>query len=363
MQKGIRGHVRPLLTLVSFVLPVLTLFILGTFLSQNLWSNTQRFLRPERFEKVWKGHLLLVIFLWLIVLETALNWNKLLERYFKRPKCFTIVLIVIVSIAPTVYVLSTFFFGLDQLIWDLGELVGLGEGFPTYETSLIVHWPLSLEYLLFATFFTVFLLLLYGTEGLRCFSISAFFIWAVGAFYTIDTFHPFGQATILQSIVPWIVTVVTLILEPMGYHVQYNFTNCLLTVNKPGSDPFRALIYWPCAGVYSLFIYTFVILLFLKGTAISLKGKVIYFIVGAVGTFFVNCLRVAAICKLAVDQGPEAGKLFHTYYGELFFIAWIIIYPLIIIGSHKLWMKLSKSKFVQDLFSKIKNFISAPICR
>jgi thaumarchaeosortase len=326
-------HSRPLIIAFSSVLLVSLLYLFN----------------PTMFQEVWKGYLPLLIFLWLVLLEITLNWNKPLQKPRSFPTGFKVVLTAFFGIAPTIYVLAFFLSDLDQLVLNVGRLAGLSGWF--LETS----WPISLQYLVSATFITLLLLLLYKGEGLRRFSASTFFIWSFGAFYTMDTFYPYGKVTVLQNIVPWIVGVVALTLSPMGYHIQYNSNNCLLTVDKPGSYIFRAHVYWPCAGVYSLFIYTFVTLLFLKGTAISLKGKVIYFIAGAVGTFFVNALRVATICKLAVDQGQDAGRLFHTYYGELFFIAWIIIYPFIILGSRKLWMKLSSVKFLQDSF-KDKEF-------
>ena len=322
LKRVLLEHTRPLVIVLSSALPISLLYLFN----------------PTMFQEVWKGYLPLLIFLWLVLLEITLNWNKSLEKPRSFPIGFKAVLTVFFGIAPTIYALAFFLSGLDRLVLDAGRLAGLSGWF--LETS----WPLSLQYLVFATFFTLLLLLLYGAEGLTRFSISTFFIWSFGAFYTLDTFYPYGKVTILQNIVPLIVSVVTLTLGPMGYHVQYSYSRCVVTVNKPGSDPFTAQIFWPCAGVYSLFIYTFVILLFLKGTAISLRGKVIYFIAGAVGTFFVNALRVAAICKLAIDQGSEAGRMFHTYYGELFFIAWIIIYPAIIIGSRRLWKKVSKAK-------------------
>ena len=319
--------------------------------SSVLFVSLLFFLNPTLFQEVWKGYLPFLIFLWLFLLEIVLNWKKPLAKSCGFPTWFEAILTASLGSASTIYVLAFHLFDLDQLVLDVGRLAGLSGWF--LETS----WPISLEYLLFAAFFTLLLLFLYGVEGLTRFSISTFFIWSFGAFYILDTFFPYGKVTILQNIVPLIVSVVTLTLGPMGYHVQYNYSRCLVTVNKPGSYPFMAQIFWPCAGVYSLFIYTFVILLFLKGTTISLNGKVLCFIVGAVGTFFVNALRVAAICKLAVDQGSEAGKMFHTYYGELFFIAWIIIYPLIIIGSRRLWTKFSKAKS-HKIFSKIKNLVS-----
>ena len=31
----------------------------------------------------------------------------------------------------------------------------------------------------------------------------------------------------------------------------------------------------------------------------------------------------------------------HSYYGELFFVTWIIVYPLTIIYGRKIWIELS----------------------
>ena len=69
----------------------------------------------------------------------------------------------------------------------------------------------------------------------------------------------------------------------------------------------------------------------------------IYIIVGigAVGTFMVNVLRIVTICIIGTNIGEEAMNLFHSYFGELFFIAWIMTYPLTIINSRTIWVKLS----------------------
>ena len=53
--------------------------------------------------------------------------------------------------------------------------------------------------------------------------------------------------------------------------------------------------------------------------------------IGAVGTFIANILRIVTICIIGINSGPEAMTLFHNYYGELFLIAWIIIYVAILL--------------------------------
>ncbi|HVP92275.1 MAG TPA: exosortase/archaeosortase family protein, partial [Acidobacteriota bacterium] len=126
------------------------------------------------------------------------------------------------------------------------------------------------------------------------------------------------------SFVPLISSIVASVMQKLGYAVQMGVLpdgSVQMLVNNYGF-----LIYWPCAGVYSLFIYTFVILLFLKNSPMSLLGKLGCFVIGAVGTFFVNVLRIISIINIYVTQGAAAGGIFHSYYGELFFLAWIVFY-------------------------------------
>ncbi|PVX25436.1 MAG: hypothetical protein CW691_04640 [Candidatus Bathyarchaeum sp.] len=98
-----------------------------------------------------------------------------------------------------------------------------------------------------------------------------------------------------------------------------------LTVTQ-ASRSYSAIVSWSCAGSHSLFIYSFMIMLFLRGINISLNRKMIYVVVGAVGTFFVNILRIVSILLAGVNSGASLAATFHEFYGEFFFIAWMFIY-------------------------------------
>ncbi len=102
-----------------------------------------------------------------------------------------------------------------------------------------------------------------------------------------------------------------------------------LTVTGANST-YSAIVSWSCAGSHSLFLYSFMIMLFLRGTNISRTRKIIYVIAGAVGTFFVNIVRIVAILLAGVNSGASLAATFHEFYGEFFFIAWMFIYLSII---------------------------------
>lgn len=362
-QMGINANTRNLIIPISFALPILILYVLD----------------PFSFEYAWKGRTPLLLFLWLLLLELALGWKKLLSGSVNWTR-FRIVAVVVAAVAPTIYVISTFFLGLDQSIWELGRLLG---------ATLLWHWPISFEYFLFAVFFAASVWLMYKINGLKRFSISLFFLVATSFFYMADTFYPGGTILVLQAFAPLVASSAVYILNWLGYNAQlapYNYMGMPILLSQ-GLPPLA--IGWPCAGVHSLFIYTFVILLFLKDAPFALRKEVIrttiskslkfmagrkrinfllerkiirsaivgtekfvvtllrmvpfYIIVGigAVGTFVVNVFRIVTICIIGINSGPEAMNLFHSYFGELFFITWIMVYPLTIIYSRAIWAKLS----------------------
>lgn len=296
----------------SFVLPLLVLYLLD----------------PLSFDYMWKGRAPYLLFLWLFFLEFILGWERLREE---RSVFWTkkMMVMAVGLILPTLYVLSVFVFGLRGGVLELGTILGVPFG--RYgRWFLDVSWLFSFEYLLFTVFFVASIWLLYGIQGLKVFTLSFFFLGAVGIFYTLDTFYPYGTLTILQAFVPLTVSAAASILGFLGYETQIFSAGesglGLSVAETGGENSYSAIISWSCAGVHSLFIYSFMILLFLKGTYIPLGRKICYVVVGAAGTFFINILRIVTILVAGVGSGPEVATTFHEFYGEFFFIAWMLIY-------------------------------------
>ena len=94
-------------------------------------------------------------------------------------------------------------------------------------------------------------------------------------------------------------------------------------------------IAWPCAGVHSMFLYTLIMLLLFRKSSMSRFRKLIYFIVGAIGTYLVNVLRIIAYYFIRVKSGLSAATTFHDQYGEILFVTWILLYILLIVCIQK----------------------------
>lgn len=301
----------------SFIVPIAILF----------------FLDPNSFQTTWKGRTFYFFFLWFIILELLLDWEKFRSKTFDILNPTKTVVLAVALLLPTVYVIVANYFGLNEAIIDLAR-------------NLSVPWadwvPLSVEYLVFTALFVVIIILAYEFDGLKDFSISAFFLGAIGTIYLIDNLYPYGRFTPFQIFVPTTAVLAANVLNLIGYQTRFYPSTedmpVLRAWNSQGGQTFS--IAWPCSGVQSLFIYTFTILFFLKKTHIPWTQKIIYFAFGALVTYFVNILRIVSIYAIAINNGNEAALIFHNYYGELYAMTWIIGYPLIIIGSRMFWAKI-----------------------
>ena len=301
---------KAVLVFAAFIVPLIILYVRD-------WGS---------FDYLWKGRAPYFLFLWLLFLEAILGWKNLKTEHttFWTKKT---VLAAVILLLPTVYAVGLNF-GLHSGIVELGRFVGV----PIIggDTWYLTHsWAFSFEYVLFALFFVASIWLLYGVQGLKSFAVSSFFIGGVGIFYMIDTFYPYGTFTTLQSLVPVTVAAASAILNVLGYGTQTfpgGTDGLLLIVTGAGEKTYQAIVSWSCAGSHSLFLYSFMIMLFLRGTSISRMRKIIYVTLGAAGTFLVNILRIVTIYVIGISNGDSPAKLFHEFYGEFFFIAWMFIY-------------------------------------
>ena len=99
-----------------------------------------------------------------------------------------------------------------------------------------------------------------------------------------------------------------------------------------GGETVRANIAWPCAGVHSLLLFTLITLVFFKKTTMQRDRKIIFFLVGAAGTYLTNIFRIASFFTISVHYGSDTGEVFHNSYGELYFIAWMLLYFILMIA-------------------------------
>jgi len=300
----------------------------------------------DTFGVLWKGRAFYLFFLWLFALEMILGWEEI-QATISKVKSPRTIIFIIALLLPTAYVVYANYSGFNKTIVDLSYASGLNDAI--YRPP---DWvPLSTEYLVLAVLFALPIVVGCGFKGLPNFAISIVFLGTIGLMYTVDNLYPFGLFTPFQFLVFPTSTLSAGVLNVMGYQTaMYSSVSPnygwmpLLTAQVPG-NPLKSasfLIGWPCAGIESLLIFTVTILLFLKKSAIPLWQKATYFAIGAAVTYFINILRIVSIYVIAINGGNI--DVFHNVYGQLYSIAWIIAYPLIIIGSRTAWSRLKAPK-------------------
>ncbi len=328
-----RAFLQDLILPSSFILPVLILYLLY----------------PSSFEITFgTGRAPYLIFLWIACLEAVVFWRKLSSVRHRKFGTAATVALAFFMIVPTVYVIAFSYFGLDHVVVDLGRFLGVPEGSIFGSDFVELHWPVAFEFALFSVCFSSSAWILYRREGFSKLAVAFVFLWAATGFNLVDTFFPVGKVWILQIFVPVTVNSAADVLRAMGYGaVTKQFTNPIygfgtsLVVFK-NQSVFSAIVFWPSAGVHSMIIYTLTILLFVSSIQISIVKKIAIFIVGAVGTFITNVLRIVTIVKIGLENGSLAAQYFHDYYGEFFFISWMVIYLSIIIFAPRLVRGLGK---------------------
>ncbi len=314
-------------------------------------------LDPISFNYTWTGRALYLFFVWLVFLEIILVWNNFFHKDFSAFKGRKIFILVLLAAASSLYVIITNLSPVKEGIMELAKLLGVLQS-----EFFLKTWRFSWEYLALTLLFTLFILFTYGKNGLRYFAVSLFFLGAIGTVYMVNILYPFGAFTPFQFFVPFTASSAEQVLKWMGYKTMltyeiYPVSGAELPFIKVIGTRVKFGIDFPCAGVQSLFIYTFTVLLLLKQMHTQVVSKIVYFVIGAVGTYIVNILRVVSIFLLAIHQGGPAATTFHDFYGEFFAMTWIVLYLMIVVVINKRgsWRKLQI--LIREIFETCRSKI------
>lgn len=317
-----------LVLLAFFCIPIILIWFLDFFNIEIFAPFNQEFM----FDLTWKGRMFYLSFVWLLLLESVLDWNTIIKRLRVFRNRFRIILFCIVAAVPTVYIVCVNFLGLNQMILNIGQTLQIRSEF------IDGAWPLSVEYLTLALSFIFATWLAYGSGGLKSFSISLSLLTGIGLVFLVDTIWPYGTLKPMQLVALPTAACAIALLDLLGYSARLAYpvsspqygTVPQMTVLQ-GAQTVRAEVGWSCAGVQSLLLFTLIILVFFKKTTIPRDRKINYFLIGAAGTYLTNILRLTSFFIISLDYGSEVGNVFHNVYGELYFIVWMFLFLMMII--------------------------------
>jgi thaumarchaeosortase len=220
---------------------------------------------------------------------------------------------------------------------------------------------------------------LFGKKWYKVAPAGAIYLIGSAAILSLDAFFPFDSLGPLQLIVPGYLQIDQTVLRFIDDHIMNlgpgipaTATGNLLVLNGL-HGPFALQVFWPSAGVHSMIIYTLVMLAFLFKMQIPVQRKIIYFLIGTIGTATVNLIRIISLSMFAliITTNVHEWEAFHSVAGEIMFLPWLGIYIVVIMFiegkiTRKLQVVATNSKIVSSttrddpikwILSKMKNKI------
>ncbi|HXZ91059.1 MAG TPA: exosortase/archaeosortase family protein [Candidatus Dormibacteraeota bacterium] len=200
---------------------------------------------------------------------------------------------------------------------------------------------LAMDYLTYAVYCMLATVILYSSRSTLLMATPVIYTVGSAILDMMDAFFPENSLAFLQVWVYLIWNVVVFILGLTGFHTNVDPLkgpinppslwlrgNQLTLYGFKGNMPL--VIYWPSSGVVSMIVYSLVILVLMVKLDASRTRKIIYAIIGGVGTYFVNVMRISLIV-LYITYISLDFEAFHASIGEVLFIIWIFIYLLLVI--------------------------------
>jgi len=190
------------------------------------------------------------------------------------------------------------------------------------------------DYLAFFTFLIVAISITYKIKALRSLPSAGVYLLGMTIVLLLDSYLPFDALGPFEIIVSPMLYVVAAVIRLSQLGSVAVLENTMTLSGARGS--FQISVFWPSAGVHSMIIYSLLILLFLVRIRTTMKRRILYFSLGAIGTFLLNLLRIFALALYVLLVTTDFSKFeeFHATIGEIMFLPWILTFAYLV-GKHE----------------------------
>lgn len=122
-------------------------------------------------------------------------------------------------------------------------------------------------------------------------------------------------------VVPAVTDITHASLRLLGIPAIRYSANVLILQTRNGQLPIG--IIWNCVGINSVLVFTIVLVVLLFEDPSSTRTKLLWSVLGVIGTIVVNFIRVTLIFVTDYLYGFEAGGNVHFSIGYIFFFIWL----------------------------------------
>jgi len=227
----------------------------------------------------------------------------------------------------TVAAAAIYYFAYAQpSIFD--AVVSIGKSLSISPIILQFSWVWGIDYAVTSIFLVSLLLLDRGSKTITP------LIYTVGmaSFLFIDVLLPMNTLGPFGYVVPPVLRVVAGTLDIFAPGAAASQGNILMLQDHAG-DTLDLQVFWPSAGLDGIVIGLLVVLAICVKVGTGWGRGALYLVLGVVGSFLVNVLRLALLAAYAMSNitNPRAFEAFHSVIGELIFIPWIVAFVVLII--------------------------------
>jgi len=171
----------------------------------------------------------------------------------------------------------------------------------------------------YATFILGLFLTFFEFSALKQAFTSLFLIVAS----TLNSLLFDGLEPLLNPFINHFISLMSIILTTLGMNVTTQYPN-IITLHAPsGSIP--ALLTWGCVAGSSI-VFSIILVVFLIEDTAPPRTKLLWSLVGILGTFIINIIRVTTIFLSWQFYGFEVGETVHWYLGYALLITWLMLF-------------------------------------
>ena len=201
---------------------------------------------------------------------------------------------------------------------------------PAFNVQLIYSWEWFWDFLVITIFAISASILMFGKKWIRIVIAGPVFLAGSAIILSLDAFFPYDTLGPLQYFVPHLVQTNVWIINAFELGTATARDNLMFLQGDHG--PFALQVFWPSAGVHSVVIYSLVMMAFLLKMNIKQNRKIMYFVLGIIGTIVINLIRIfsLSVFALKVSTNPVEFEEYHSVAGEIMFLPWLFGFLLVV---------------------------------
>ncbi len=206
----------------------------------------------------------------------------------------------------------------------IGSILVVGSFFVYYGVTLVYPGAAFYTAANYAVYLFGLFLIFFDFSALKeAFSPLFLIVAATSSSFIAEWLRPF-----LSPYANDIAHIILSILRVLGIDatIIYARTTPIFAISSLSGKTIHGAFVYECLGAYSALVFSIILVVILFEDPGRLKVKLAYAIVGLLGTFALNILRVTTILLADYFYGAEVGGTVHYVIGYALFSAWLGIF-------------------------------------